>query len=318
MSGLVRGVVSNNDFADRSFPFSWGGAPEALVKAIARVGMLQPPLLQETAAGGLRIVSGRRRLEALRRLAGERDEALEFVYFPVGAGDEAELFLRTLWENLALRKFNLGESAEIYRAAGRFLAPAKIEQELLPALGIAPRSRLRRRLERVAGMPDELLRMAAAERLDGESLELLAAWSLEDQLVFCTFAAGLKANRNKMREIVSRFDDLARRDRLAPGAVVATIGAAVADTTGPERVEKLRNLLREQLYPHLSRAEKAFATRREALRLPSGAVIEPPPFFEGGDFRVTLTFTSADEWRLICRRLYEIDPDLIDELCRRG
>ncbi len=315
MSELVRGMVSTVDFADRAFPFSRGGADAVLVRSLARVGLCQPPLLLPDGRG-LRIVSGRRRLEALRQLAAERGEDLEFLYRPVAGEDEGDLFLRTLWENRALREFNLGESAEIYLAAGRCLSRERIERELFPALGIAPRSRLRRRIELTAGLVPELQQLAAAGRLEGEVVELLAAWSPDDQAAVGEFAHRLPVNRNRLREIIVRLDDLARRDRRLPGGWLAAAGEAAAGCAGAAAVEKVRNFLRERLYPHLSAAEAGFAADRERLGLPPGVRLEPPPFFEGDDFRLSFTFTSAAEWRRICHRLNEIDPDLINELCR--
>ena len=83
-------------------------------------------------------------------------------------------------------------------------------------------------------------------------------------------------------------------------------------------VELLRRQLKARLYPQLTAAHLEFVARQEKFPWLSRFHLEPPPDFEGGEFRFSFTFTSAKEWQETCAKLSAVDLEDIDELCRRG
>jgi hypothetical protein len=304
------------DFRDRSFPFSYGPPPERLAQSLAAVGLLTPPRLQP-GENGLVIVSGRRRLEILRRLAGAAWPEREVIFQPAGDRPMSELFLEAAWENLALREFNPVESAEIVLRALELFPLERLRRELLPALKIPGKPRFFERCRVIAGFPEELRRLVASGRLDGESIDILGRWQPDEVAGLSVFPVITALKRNLWREVIGRVDDLARRDRISP---LKVLESAVDAAGGPEEgdpVAGIRRFLEAQLYPNLTAARQNFARLREQLDLPPEVAIEPPPAFEGGDFRLSFTFTGAEEWHAVCRRLGAVAPEAIDELCRR-
>ncbi|MBN2809915.1 MAG: hypothetical protein JXR80_10525 [Deltaproteobacteria bacterium] len=313
-------LLSAIDFADRTFPFSYGLLPDSLSASIAKVGLLQPPLLK-AGENGYKIVCGRRRLEVLRnqvlRQGCGRTSGLE-VCLASAKISAQELFRRALWDNLAIREFNPVEVADIYTAALSLFSRAEVEQEIMPALKLPLRSRFQQRCQALAGFSRELRDLVAAGIVDGETVDLLREWPEAAQTILLEILADFGLRRNKLREVVSRMDDLARRDRCSPLVFLQAVRKGVAAEGESGGVEGLRQYLKTLLYPHLSAAQLEFARRQAKFAWPAGLCLEPPPDFEGGRFRLSFTFTDAQEWARACDRLTATAREDIEELCRRG
>ncbi|HDS16838.1 MAG TPA: hypothetical protein ENN66_09595 [Proteobacteria bacterium] len=310
------GVISlaEIDFADRSFPFSWGPVPAVLAESITAVGVLQPPLLME-GKNGFRIVCGRRRLEYLR----ERTEATSVLVMAMADNcAEAELFRLALWDNRAIREFNLVETADIYLAAEKLFPAARLEGEIMPALALPRRPRFIKRCRIIASFPEGLRALTAAGAVDGETVDLLGEWSPEACQALLELVAVSGLRRNKLREVVGRIDDLSRRDGCAPTQPLAA-AVKVAQVPETERVdgEVLRDYLKCALYPNLTQARRDFAARLEKLSWPARLQLEPPPDFEGGDYRLSFTFNGVREWQDALQKLTVLTGENVNEICRR-
>ena len=306
--------LADIDFDDRTFPFSYGLLPAPLESSIANVGLLQPPLL---VAGdrGLKIVCGRRRLEVVRKLT---DGAEKISFYLVENSNLKKLFRRALWDNLALREFNLVETADIYVAALNIFAVDELEKEIMPALKLPLRPRFRQRCQAIAGFPWKLRDLLAAGSVDAETVDLIREWSTDERAALIDLVEESGLRRNKLREVVSRLDDLARRDEVSALEFLSAARKAALSEGGGIDVELLRGHLKALLYPHLTAARREFAIRQEKFCWPVNLRLEPPPDFEGGDYRLSFTFTGSKDWEKICSKLTSVDLEEIDELCRRG
>ncbi len=314
-------LLADIDFADRTFPFSYGSLPVYLETSIAQVGLLQPPLLM-AGDDGYKIVSGRRRLEVLRNKTTRKtsDEPLEINLCLAENHSLQELFRRALWENLAIREFNLVEVADIYMAALELFVTKELEKEIMPALKLPRKMRFQQRCQAIAGFSRELRDLLAAGSVDGETVDLIREWSVDERAALIDLIGDSGLRRNKLREVVSRLDDLARRDQISPlEPLLAARKFALGEGRGDSvNVELLRSHLKAQLYPHLTAAQLDFASRQENFSWPSNFRLEPPPDFEGGDFRLSFTFTNSKEWEQSCEKLTSVALEDIDAICRRS
>ena len=306
-------LLSDIDFDDRTFPFSYGLLPARLETSISITGLLHPPLLV-TGEKGLKIVCGRRRLEAIRKSA---DGVGKIPVYMAENSSYAELFRQALWENLAIREFNLVETADIYIAALGIFAPDEVEKEIMPALKLPLRPRFRRRCQAIAGFSRKLRDLLAIGSVDAETADLLREWSADERTALTDLIAESGLRRNKLREVVSRLDDLARRDEVSPLELLPAVRAAALGENGRINVESLRSHLKARLYCHLTAARREFAARQENFSWPANLRLEPPPDFEGGEYRLSFTFTGSKEWEKTCAKLNSIASEEIDELCRR-
>jgi hypothetical protein len=75
------------------------------------------------------------------------------------------------------------------------------------------------------------------------------------------------------------------------------------DTPLPQRVQHLRQVLKEMRFPELSKAEDGFHQALQALNVNASIQLQPPPFFEGKTFRLVLSVSTR-------RHLKSLLPDL--------
>lgn len=316
-----RCLLADIDFADRTFPFSYGSVPGALATSIAKIGLLQPPLLV-AGDNGFKIVCGRRRLEAVRNETTRKisDEPFVFDVYIAENRSLPELFRKAFWENLAIRDFNLVEVADIYTAALEIFSAAELEHEIMPALKLPRKERFLQRCRAIAGFSRQLRDLLAAGDIDGETVDLIREWSNAEMKALLDLVAESGLRRNKLREVVSRLDDLARRDRISPLEPLNEARKVALRESSGERfnIESLRCHLKALLYPHLTEAQLEFALHQEKFSWPSNFLLEPPPDFEGGNFRLSFTFTSSKEWQKSCEKLNSVALENIDAICRRS
>ncbi len=304
------------DFADRTFPFSYGPCPDRLEKSIATAGFLHPPLLV-AGENGFLIVCGRRRLEVLRKLAEDSGEAEISVNLAENSSLQ-ELFRRALWENLAIREFNLVETADIYSAALKIFTVDEVEKEIMPVLKMPLRPRFRGRCQAIADFSQELRDLLAVGSVDAETVDLIKEWSADERSALIDLVTESNLRRNKLREVVGRLDDLARRDQISPLGLLTAVRQAALDEASNIDVELLRRHLKARLYPQLTAAHLEFVARQEKFPWLKHFRLEPPPDFEGGDYRLSFTFTNSKEWEKICAELNTVALEDIDDLCRRS
>lgn len=303
--------LSEINFGDYSFPFSLDSGSQELRQSLAELGVLQTPLLAP-GEGGRRIVCGRRRLGFLR------DQGVAEVEVLLAEGwDEDRLFQRALAENRADREFNLLEIADLFVRAAEIFAPLELENHILPLLPLPRRERFFRRCRFLAGGPEKLRLAVSAGIVDGETVDLLADWEPLDQERLLDVSVEFSLRRNKLKEVVGRLDDLARRDRLSPATVLETALDKLGQTEPGDQAAVLRRNLREMLYPELEKARCNFLARRERLGLSPALDLQPPPDFEGGRFNLTFSFTDSGQWRRALTELGSVKIEDIDELCRR-
>jgi hypothetical protein len=302
------------DFADRAYPFSWGPPPAGLVASVRRYGVMVPPLLAPGAKGWI-IVSGRRRLLAARE-AG----LTAVMVRRLPADNPAELLPRVFWENAGSRSFNPVEAADIITALEPLLPAAELERDCLPVLGLPSGARTIARCRALHGFPAALRDLAAAGRVDGETIDLLQYWRGEEIAMLARMTAVRRCNRNQLRELVFLADGVARRRREAPAVVLARLadgtGKGFAAGVGPggDTPAALCDRLRSWYYPHLRAAEKRFNQQRDALKLPVGVSLQPAPAFEGGFLELRCRITDGAGWRVQREWLATIAPETIDEL----
>lgn len=306
--------LADIDFVDRTFPFSYGSWPARLENSIAVAGILQPPLLVP-GENGLRIVCGRSRLEVLRKIAGEPGDISVNIAKDISL---QELFRLALWDNLSIREFNLVETADIYSAALKIFLANEVEKEIMPALKLPLRTRFRGRCQAIAGFPAKLRDLLAAGSVDAETVDLIKGWSADERGALIDLVAESNLRRNKLREVVGRIDDLARRDQVSPLKLLTAVRQSALNEAGNIDVELLRRYLKARLYPKLTAAHLEFVARQEKFPWLKHLHLDPPPDFEGGEYRLSFSFTGSKEWEIICAKLNAVALEDIDELCRRS
>lgn len=277
----------------------WPETPERpglveLSDSIQRLGLLRPPLVW-VEKGVTKLLAGRRRLAVVKSLGWT---SLPVLRLPPGTAAAAALALG-LADNLE-RGYDPAETALIWRFLQQRHQDAALS--LAPLLGLAPSPRLRDWCLAAAELPPKGLEALAEGRLDLETGARLAAWPAEDLEPVLDLFAALSPSKQKKREWLNWLEDISRREKLAPGLILAAPEVAEALSTLESRgrpvVEnELRRLLWRRRHPQLAQLTERREARLRALGLPPSVRLELDPSLEDLSFTLRLNFTSPEDFR---------------------
>ncbi len=132
--------------------------------------------------------------------------------------------------------------------------------------------------------------------------ELLAArtatWSDDERATMADVVAALRPSPRHLADVLDWLDDIAARDGVRPGSVVAAppLRAALGSPgSPPDRLKRWKEALRRLRYPRLAAREQALAAAVRALELGRGVSIAAPAGLEGGTVTITIRAGSAAE-----------------------
>jgi len=217
---------------------------------------------------------------------------------------EFTCLLLSLYDNAA-RPLDPWEQAFYAACLCRHLPQEEVVRRYLPVLGLAPAPRLLQRLLKVAELQDPWPPLIATGRLSVNAAALLSGWPPEAQAAAWPYFSTLPLSHRTQEEFLEGVEILARRRGVALAHLLADpelAGPLTAPDLSPaSRAEAVRRRLKELVFPEFSRAKRAFQEGLKALGLAGHPKIrlEPPPAFEGPDFRLTLTFTDAAELQML-------------------
>jgi hypothetical protein len=282
----------------------------ALQRSVDRVGVLTPVHLRQVdGTARLQIISGVRRLRACQHAGHGRVAAL--IYAATELSDEAALLLM-LHDNLGGREFNAVEKGRVLRRLRdvfRYDA-AQLVDVFCPLMGLPPRIETMEMYCAFAALEEPLL----AAVVDGFIPMEIALWMGEQapmdcQALLAMFTGSMKPSHNRGREFMALIDDICHRDRLGPAALLQAlqIPALLDDTTlsGPQKIERVRRVLRMCRYPRLSEHERRFHEAIHTLRLPSQIRLQPPPHFDGHQYQVAFHFADRETLQACAQRLLD-------------
>jgi hypothetical protein len=105
------------------------------------------------------------------------------------------------------------------------------------------------------------------------------------------------------------IDEICQRDACTPANLLAALGVPAllteAQLSGPQKLESVRRVLRQGRYPQLSTYEQRFQEAVRRLRLPPQISLRPPPYFEGQQYQVTLSFSQRQELQRYAQQLLD-------------
>jgi hypothetical protein len=137
----------------------------------------------------------------------------------------------------------------------------------------------------------------------------IGAYAAEDRQALLDIFTGLRVGTNRAREFVTYINEICRRDTCTPAGLLQALGVpallAEAQLSGPQKLESVRRVLRQARYPQLSTYEQRFQEAARRLRLPPQISLRPPPYFEGQQYQVTLSFGQRQELQQYAQRLLD-------------
>jgi len=304
---------------DRTFIVTYHPEMHALQRSVAHVGVLTPlHLRQPSDQAPLQVVCGSKRLLACQQSGQTSVPAL--VYSAADLS-EAQAFLLALHDNLGCRVLNAVEKARtLWRLRQDFqVQPVALLQDFCPLLDIPRRAETLQAYWSLATLEDALQAAVVEGTLPLETALWIGAHAAEEQRALLQLFTGLKVGNNRAREFSTYIDEICQRDARSPAALLQELGVpallANHQLSGPQKLDSVRGVLRQARYPQLSAYEQRFQAAARRLRLPPQITLRPPPYFEGQQYQVTLSFGQRQELQHYAQRLLDAaGHEALDEL----
>ena len=176
-------------------------------------------------------------------------------------------------------------------------------------MDLPPRAETLEAYGRLATLEDSLQAAVVEGSLPLETALWIGTYAADDHQALLELFTGLRVGPNRAREFVTYIDEICQRDACTPATLLQALAVpallAATQLSGPQKIESVRRVLRQARYPQLSTYEQRFQEAARRLRLPSQISLRPPPYFEGQQYQVTLSFGQRQELQQYAQRLLD-------------
>jgi hypothetical protein len=277
------------------YTMSFGFDLAALCESISEMGLVHPPCIAMEGQGRIEVVTGYRRILALKQL-GRRYVSCEDVSSFLPSPSERLVF--AFHDNRASIAFNAVEKAMILERLGAFFEKSDILERFMPFLSLPAHENSLSFYLKLA-KANHGFKLAVA----GGKVSLNAAGSLLDlnpdsAQVALRYIASLALNFNQQIQFLELMNDISEIETRGFSQILddARIRAIVqsSNLNKPQKARTLLEELRSRRYPRLKHTEKRFREKVERLSLPEGTRIEHPPYFEAPGYSLLVRFKDGD------------------------
>ncbi len=290
------------DIDDETFRISEDLDPVLLQDSLREVGQLHPVTLLARPDSRPVIVSGFRRLRALRR-AGSSSCLARFL--PAEPCSSLEAFRIALWDNVAHRTLAPLEKARALFVLKNSCAVSaeEIVSSYLPILGLDSHKNVLHLYLRLHLLDPALRKFVTEGSLAAANAERLAGMSQGAQSAAAALFARARFSASLQRRMLDLAEDLAAMDGTGIENVFAqpeVAGILSNGTLTPfERGEAVFGVLYRRRNPRLSAAESRFKEAKDKLGLPGFIRLAADPYFERPRVHVEFEASSAAGFREI-------------------
>ena len=287
---------------------SFGFDLDPLIRSIREFGVINAPIVVKKGKGRVDVVSGYRRILALKHLQMEKVPCRDISNSGLSP---LQLVLLNLHDNRVTRRFNDVEKAMILTRLVPHVLRQEIIEEYMPLLDLPSRESTLDLFLNIDGLPhfikEQLAKGALSVRVIRALLEVepgLRADLLEKVL-------NLKLTFNQQLKFIEMTVDICVRDRIDISELFSQASfAGIMENEKlnlPQKAKAYLGHLRSIRFPLLTRSEKSFRKTISALGLPQGTRISHPPFFEGADYLLEVPFKNGKQLKERIRALENLD-----------
>ena len=308
-----RVLINQIDFDDRSYIFTFESPISNLINSINEIGIINPPILEQKSKDVFRIVSGSKRILALKHLKIDQLDAL--IYYSKKSQPALSLFLINLHDNLGTRVLNSIEKATVLHKLIRLFqfSEKDVMAEYFPLLELGANRSVLERYLKLMQLEQELKIAVANDFLSVEiAIALLEQSNIERQAIFKLFQL-LKLGKNRQKEFFKLLTEISAIDDRSVDLVLSNNeieGILKNDKiTPPRKTEYIKAILKKMRYPLFTNIDEQFQNIKKELKLPPKIVFRPPLFFEAENYSVEFSFKNQPEFN----KLVEILKSIADQ-----
>ncbi len=301
--------VENVTLAPGPFTMSYGFNLDFLKASVEGAGLLNPPILLESGAGDLLIVSGYRRISALVELGR--------THFPARVLEANKIhhldaLLINFFDNLATREFNPVEKGMILGRLAEYLSVEQILDFYMSLLGLPPRKSTLENYISFDRVLDEILKRSLLDGTISEATaRALLGRSKEERQAMSGLFTKVTFNMNQQKQLLELLTDTSRISGVSIAEMIQSEPFAdILDSASMNRPQKARAillLLRSMRFPRLTRADEVFKKRVAKLHLPQEVQIKASPYFESEFYRMEISFRNGRQLKDLINQLVNID-----------
>ncbi len=282
---------------------SWPEESSWLGESLSAVGLIHPPLLVER-DGRFVTVCGLRRVRAAIRLGLG---TIECRVAETGGLPEEDLLALNMEDNLSVRELTLFEKTRFVKLAMSFSEPAreKLWDGFASRLELSGSDLAIKRYLALEGLPRAVKGFIDEKRLPLRFASLISDLGRSDAVRLVSLAEKHRLSAATAAEAAEMIREVMLRD----GKTFEEIAAAIEDGLDETRSrpggkrEILLERLRKIRFPSWKEKEREMKKHLGAINAVQGVTVNPPPFFEGEDFRAEMRFRSSSELRDRARAL---------------
>jgi ParB family chromosome partitioning protein len=300
----------------RHFPFSFsvGEDVSGLSRSLARVGLLNPPVVFVSPGEELYLVArGARRVRAAAAIGLEK--------IPVRISretDPLDHLTANIHENAGERSLTPGEQAR----ALRLLLDLGVEEEMvqteyLPLVGLPPSPSWMEYLEALSRLSRKGQNAADRGLLSREMILYLSGLSAEESSRLLTISLSLGLSISHQRKVAEALQHITAHQGLTVGDVLddPRIKKQTSRDGRREPREELVKALSAMKSPELARLEAGFRGAVSRMALPASVSLSHHPTFEKKGVTVRMIWRSPKEARFVLEKLNRADGEgLIENL----
>lgn len=298
---LIKISVDQIDFNDPAYIFTFESPSSRLFHSIKKIGVINPPIIEKRVDHNYRIVSGLKRIVALKNL--KITQFLARVYYSDRLEPNIELFRLNLYENIGTRHLNqIEKSSVIHKLINLFhVSPEQVIHEFLPLLELTSNNLVLARYLKLAELEDDIKKAVAEDFLSMDIALNLQERSTFERMTILNLFQALRLGKNQQKEVFNLLRDLTTTmsqtiDQIIMRDEIQNI--LMSDRVNLSRkIEYLKEILRKLRYPVFSRMEKSFQNLKQDLKLPPNIILKPPPFFEGEKYTIEMRFKNQLEFK---------------------
>jgi ParB family chromosome partitioning protein len=289
------------DLSDETFSVNFMPDVQRLRSSIEQIGLIQPVLLRKK-KDRYQIVCGYRRITIVQELGTME---IESEVFEEKERDDFRLFAISLHENLNTRGFNAVEMAiALDKLVHRFqIDPAVLINDFLPLFSLEPNEKILNTYLSLARMEDGIKMYVLKEQVSRSNVRRLSALTPDDRMPLLTLISSLKLGESRLKEILTLFEEISRRERLPVKDIVHRPEIQdilfQEEITPSQKTERVKKVLMDLRYPRMHEMEERFEKKRGELNFPASVSLRHQPFFEGKGLRMEFQFETVEEYRAI-------------------
>ncbi|MGC8658335.1 MAG: ParB/RepB/Spo0J family partition protein [Desulfomonilaceae bacterium] len=280
------------DLTNRDFHILCFDSLDSLSASIVEIGLLNPPVVKQTAADNFVPVLGRRRLEVLTQLKTENVEVRVIGF----SRPDDQTFLMAFWDNLDRIKRDVAVKACAVKRLMELIPVEAMAQKVLPFIDVPAQGPKIERLRRIGCLEMPVLEALSNGKVNEKCVLILSRLSLEERLSLLKLISDLALNSNKAFEVISRLFDISIcwREPIT-GLLARPEVLKILDDSNIALAEKafeFRKLLQRWAFPDLVHYQQNFQNWTQELDLPKEVILRPAQSFEDDSITAEIRLSS--------------------------